>query len=205
MSGPKIYADVAQGSLEWSRLHWGRPTASQFHRFMKSDFTMRAADTVSTYLYERLAEKLMNHALPGFTSFATEQGTIREEQARPFYALEYDVDVQTVGFVETEDGRCGCSPDGLIGDNEGIEIKCPQPQTHVGYLDKGKVPPDYVQQVHGSLYVTGRKRWHFFSYCPAIGKHLRVIVDRDEEIMAKIATCLTEFYERFDATLKKLK
>lgn len=205
MSGPKIYADVAQGSLEWSRLHWGRPTASQFARFMTTKFELRDSTPVNTYLYERLAEKIMNHALPGFSSFATDQGTIREEQARPFYALEYDVDIRQVGFVESVDGRCGCSPDGLISEDEGIEIKCPQPQTHVGYLDKGKVPSDYIQQVHGSIYVTGRKRWHFFSYCPAIKKHLRVIVERDEEIMTKIGECLAEFYTRFDAALEKLK
>lgn len=202
---PLIHEDVLQGSYEWQKLHWGRPTASEFGQFMTSSFEYRTGEMPETYLNKKLAEKIMGHALPGFTSHSTEQGTLREEEAVPFFALEYDLPARRVGFVESSDRRCGCSPDALIGDDDGLEIKCPQADTHVGYLRKGNIPLAYVTQVYGSIFVSGRKRWHFFSYCPSIGSNLRIVVERDEEIMEKIATCLTEFYRRFDDAMKQLE
>jgi hypothetical protein len=130
----KIITDVEQGSVQWLKLRLGIPTASEFHQLMTPLFKAKEGETPKTYLAKKLAEAWRGEPLPGFSSYATEQGTIREEDARPWYALEYDVDVQQVGFVLSDDERCGCSPDGLIGEDSGLEIKCPNPDTHVKYL-----------------------------------------------------------------------
>lgn len=137
---PKIHEAVDQGGLEWVRLRLGRPTASEFHHIMTPLFKPKSGQGFETYLNKKLAEKWLGHALPGFNSFATEQGSILEEEAIPWYALEYDCDPRQVGFVESDDSRCGCSPDALIGEDEGLEIKCPFAETQVRYLRAGEVP-----------------------------------------------------------------
>ncbi len=140
----------------------------------------------------------MGVPLRGFGgSFATEQGEILEPQVRGWFELEHDCIIRQVSFVRTGDGKAGCSPDGLIGEDEGIEIKCPRPQTHVKYLRQGGLPKEYALQVHGSLFVTGRKRWHFLSYCRRFAP-LLITIERDEAVMAQLAAAV----DAFDADLK---
>lgn len=201
---PEILTKFDQGSLEWHKAKLGRPTASQFGDFMDSSFGYRAGKMPETYLFERLAERMTKRVLPNsFSSFSVEQGQLLEEEAIPFFEMETNLTTQRVGFVIGDDKRCGCSPDALISDDAGLEIKCPFPQTHLRYLDHGKLPSDYAWQVHGSLFVTGRKRWHFMSYHRGLPP-LHVIVERDESIMAKIGECLAKFYATFDAALQRL-
>jgi YqaJ-like recombinase protein len=199
----KIHDGFDQGSLRWMNLHLGRPTASGFDNIMTTDFEPRKGQMPETYMYKRLAEKIKGKALPGFTSYSVEQGQILEDEALPYFEIQTDLVTRRVAFVETDDGRAGCSPDALIGDNAGLEIKCPFAETHLKYLDYGVLPSDYAAQVHGSLWVTGRERWHFMSYHRGL-PHFHTIVERDEEIMQKIGDCLAKFYEKFDAALQRL-
>lgn len=199
----QIITNYQQGSLDWFNGKLGRPTASEFGEFMTTDFECRTGKGPETYLYERLAEKLTKKPLPNaFSSWSVERGQILEDEARPFFEMETGLTTRTVGFVIGEDGRCGCSPDALL-DRAGLEIKCPFPQTHLKYLDYGRVPPEYVTQVQGSLFVTGYDRWHFMSYHRGLPP-LIVTVERDEEVMGKINNCLRQFYIKFDAALQRL-
>lgn len=185
----------------------GIPTASEFSTFMTNSFESRTGEGVKTYLYQKLAEKWHGKPLPDFQSWAMEQGSILEDHAIPFYQLEFNERIRRVAFVSSDDKKCGCSPDGLIGDDEtggGIEIKCPYLKTHVKYLLEGKLPSDYVCQVHGSMFVTGRKWWRFMSYFRGHPPFV-ISVDRDEEIMRKIGVCIDQFNETFNAALTKLK
>lgn len=200
---PKIHTGCSQGELEWDMLRLGRPTASEFDQILTPEFRARTGEMPKSYLARKIAEKWYGKPLVGFSTWATEQGEFLEQEARPFYELEYGEEVKRVAFVETDDGRCGCSPDGLIGDDGGIEIKCPEAHTHVGYLLRGELPKDYVMQVHGSLYVTGRKWWRFFSYRRKFPP-LLLTVERDEEIMEKIDAALQTFYREFDLALEKI-
>jgi hypothetical protein len=194
---PTIHNEI-QGTIEWMRLRWGRPTASEFKNLMTAKFEQRDGEMPKTYLAEKVAEKILNHALPGFGgSFDTEQGQMVEDEARAWFELEV-ARIRQVGFVTSDDDRCGCSPDGLIGEDGGLELKCPLAQTHVKYLLAGGLPPEYAPQVHGSLYVTGRKEWTFMSYRRPFPPHI-VRVQRDPVIMYKIETALKAFYEKFDA------
>lgn len=197
---------VEQGTLEWLLLRLGKPTASEFHRFMTTKFEYRDGEMPKTYLYEKVAEARRRKGLPGKDggSWATEQGQLWEGKARATYEFESGHELRQVGFIEAQDGLSGCSPDGLCEEHGyGIEIKAPYPQTHVRYLDEGRVPLDYVNQVHGSMFVTGYKEWKFLSWNPD-EEQLLLTVPRDEEIMGKIGECIAEFLDRFNKIMTRL-
>lgn len=103
-----------------------------------------------------------------------QRGNALEPKAREFYQQHTGRKVYQLGFITHDEGGFGCSPDGLIRQEDrpyariqwGLEIKCPMPDKHVEYLLDGTLPDDYRFQVHGSMAVTGVRRWDFLSYCP---------------------------------------
>ena len=195
--------DVKQGSGEWIKLRLGLPTASEFDNLVTPEWKLRTGQGVDSYLYRKLAEKVMGVPLHDMSSWAQGQGSLLENEALPWFIFDRGVDVQRVGFCTTDDGLAGCSPDGLIGEEGGIEIKCPQPEAHLRYLMDGKLPKDYAAQVHGSLYVTGRKWWWFLSYSRQFAPFL-IRVERDEEIQMAIGKAIRIFNYNFQGKLEKI-
>lgn len=210
-------------TLEWGLARVGVFTASEFDSLITPLGEIRKGLGVETYLCKKLAERWIGGALPSAFSgnFVTEQGNVLEEQAIPFAEFEYGLKIHQVGFISTDCGRSGCSPDGLIdfdaskfsktgptpykltGDESGIEIKCPNLDTHIKYLLGNKLPTDYVAQVQGSMFITGCKTWHFLSFrrnLPA----LHLIINRDEEFCANLSQAIDEFTQRFDIAMEKL-
>jgi hypothetical protein len=196
--------DCKQGTPQWVTARLGIPTASEFDRLVTPQGKPRTGAGPRTYLMEKLAERLMGYPKNLGQSGPMEQGSIIESLARPWYEFTYDVKVQQVGFCVTDDGRCGCSPDGLIGEDGGIEIKSPETHTHLGYLLAGVVPDCYVAQVQGSLYVTGRKWWKFVSYSRHVPS-LVVHVEPDPAFQEGLKTALAAFAADFDAALAKIQ
>lgn len=196
--------ECTQGESEWLQARVGKVTASEADQLLTPEFKARTGEMPKTYLARKLAEKVLNRPLEGFSSFETEQGEILEMEARSWFAFEYPHKVRQVGFIEHDDGRCGCSPDALLDGDGGLEIKAPQPTNHVKYLLEGTLPKDYAVQVHFSMYVTGRPWWKFVSYRRKFRPFV-LTVNRDEKIMKAIQTTLETFYATFDAALAKLK
>jgi hypothetical protein len=198
--------DCLQGDAEWLACRVGKVTASEMHNLVTPKFAIKKGDGPTTYLYKKLAEAYRGCPLPGFSAWSTEQGEELEDEARKWFAFEYgDTErIQRVGFIEHDDGRCGCSPDALLGDEGGLELKCPEPTNHVRYLLDGVLPDDYAAQVHMSMYVTGRPWWKFVSYRRKFPAFV-LKVQRDERICAVIADALAQFYDRFDAAIQKLR
>lgn len=174
--------NVEQGSREWLQLHLGIPTAGGLDNLITPTFELRKGETPKTYVYKKVAEAWRGKPMIDLSasSYMMEQGLILESEAIPFWELTTGRKVTRVGFITTDDGRFGCSPDGIILDEPmngkllyastncnaiGIEIKCPSPHTHVKYLSEGVVPKEYVAQVYGSMFATGFKKWVFMSYC----------------------------------------
>lgn len=186
-------------------LRVGRVTASEMDSLVTPEFAIRKGEMPHTYLCTKLAEAWRGKPLPGFTSWATEQGQILEDEARSWYALEHDDHkIRNVGFIVGDDNRCGCSPDALLGEEGGLELKAPMAHTHCKYLINGTLPKEYAAQVHMSMYVTGRPWWRFVSYhrgYPALVLHVK----RDEAICAKISEALASFYKAFDEGMARLK
>lgn len=195
--------DVEQKSVEWMLLRSGIPTASEFDNLITPKFKAREGQTPQTYMASKLAEWWLGGPLAQFNSFDMEMGNVLEDEAIPWYELEFGTPVTRVGFITSDDGRIGCSPDGLIGDDGGIEIKCPAPQTHVKYLLGGNIPDDYLVQVYGSLYVSGRRWWKFLSYRRRFPP-LLITVERDEEIMEKIGGALDNWLDTFELAKKRM-
>jgi hypothetical protein len=199
--------DVEQGSAEWLQARVGMVTASELDQIVTPAFKPRTGEMPFTYLCMKAAEKLRGKPLAEevFSSRATEEGQMLEDEARKFYCFTHDSDrVHNAGFCVHDDERFGCSPDALIGDDSGLEIKCAYAKTHIKYLLKGELPPEYAAQVHGSMYATGRKSWRFFSYSRHLPPFL-LTVHRDEAIMEKIAAALAAFYSEFDTAMKTLR
>lgn len=196
--------DVSQRTLDWAMLHVGIPTASGLHNLLTPEFEIRKGEMPRTYMHLKLAEAWLKRPVLELSAFSIEQGEIMETEARPFFELETNQKVGEVGFITTDDGLFGCSPDGLIGGNSGLEIKCPSAQVHVKYLVNGELPKEYAAQIHGSMFVTGFPRWTFLSYRRNFPP-LILEVQREEGVMFKIAQALEKFHEQFEAAKLRLQ
>jgi len=195
--------DCKQGTPEWLSARLGVVTASEVGALVSPLGKVRTGEGPRSYLYKKLAERILGVPQSDFTSFAAEQGVIVEGEARAWFAFEHNTPVREVGFCTSDDGRIGFSPDGLIGEEGGIEIKSPQPARHIEYLLNGVVPEDYVLQVQFSLYVSGRAWWKFLSYSrqfPALVVH----VEPDAKLQDAIRSALDVFGHAFDGALAKL-
>lgn len=196
--------EVQQNSLEWLLVRSGIPTASEFDNLLTPEFEIRRGEMPKTYLARKVAEAWSGGPLPGFNTLDMDFGKILEEEAVPFFEFTTGETVDRVGFVTTDDGSIGCSPDGLVGELGGLEVKCPESQTHVKYLLNGKLPKEYAAQVHGSMFVTGRSYWHFLSYRRNFPP-LILTVHRDKEIQSKIAEALYAFLRQFRDAMSRLE
>jgi len=182
-----------QGSDEWLQARLGIVTASELDALISPLWQPRKGQGVQTYLAKKIAERWRGCPLNTWSGGSMEQGTLREDEARAWYALDQNVDVRQVGFITTDDGKMGCSPDGLMDDG-GIEIKCPEPHTHVGYLLEGDLPSEYRAQVYGSMLVTGLPRWRFLSYCRGFPP-LLLTIEADPKVQDTILGAVERFNE----------
>lgn len=199
-----LHTDIEQNSVDWSILRSGKITASEADSLLTPLGKVREGDGVNTYLNQKLTEIWTGGPLVALQGvFDVEQGKILEERAKPAFTLHTGITTQQVAFIESDDHRSGCSPDAMIGNESGCEIKCPRIDTHVGYVLGGVLPKIYAAQVQFSMYVTGCKNWHFFSYCRALPP-LHLVVARDDDFQESIEEALSAFVQRLDAGYEKL-
>lgn len=157
-----------QGSEEWLESRLGVVTASNFHKVVTS--TGARSKQFDEYSRRLAAEVVSGRAPETFKSEWMKRGNELEPSARLMYEFDSDCVVHETGIVYIDEKkRVGCSPDGLIEENNQIvgtlEIKCPSPWVHVEYLRKDCIPTKYIQQVQGALWVTGLEFCVFVSYC----------------------------------------
>ncbi|MFA5340158.1 MAG: lambda exonuclease family protein [Clostridia bacterium] len=157
------------------------------------------------YMMTLAAERLTGKGEVGFTTQAMLNGIEREAEARSLFEMAHDVEIKQVGLVYKDSLHlCHCSPDGLIGENSGFEVKNPLSKTHIKYLLDGKLPTEYFCQVQFSLYVTERESWWFMSHYPGI-KPLMIEVFRDEKWIEKVDKELTQFNEELLAMVECIR
>jgi hypothetical protein len=194
-----IIIECEQRSPEWFMAKLGVPSAGSFDKIVttKGEPSKQARQ----YIYQLAGEYVSGQHMETYSSFAMERGTALEDEARNLYEFQNGVEVQQIGFCRNE--LAGCSPDGLVGDDGGLEIKCPLIHTHVEYLLTRKLPSAYFQQVQGSLYVTGRKWWDFMSYYPGL-KPLLIRATPDIEFMVKLEAALREFNRELEETIQAI-
>lgn len=194
----KALWDIEQGSDAWHTCRIGNPGASGFSNIITS--TGKTSTSRQKYLYKLAGEVITQQKPQTYKSAAMQRGNELEPEAREVFEFVHGP-VQQCGLVYPDHSTdYHISPDGLMPEkSEGLEIKCPELQTAVEYLDKGKLPTTYKIQVQGSLMVTGYKAWWFVSYYPGL-KPLILKIERDEALIEKVRDAV----ELFCSDLKRL-
>lgn len=197
-----IVHDVQQGSQAWLDLHVGICTASRFHRLM-TEKTRKASkgEAVQKLACELAAEWMTGGAIDSATTQFMQRGLKLEQQAIAWYAFDRGMDVTPVGFITTDDGSAGCSPDGLIGDDATLEIKCPAPANHVGNLcDPDGFRDQYYAQCQGCLWICERQWSDLVSYHPTIPPVV-VRIERDENYINVLSEAVASVNAMVNAIL----
>lgn len=197
-----ITLDVEQGSPEWFAARLGIPTASNFSKII----TARGAkgDQERQYMNELLAEWLSGEPEESFNGHYMQQGRELEAEARDYLQFRLSMDIKQVGLVYKDERKLvSASPDGIISEDEGCEIKCPKGSTLVEYAMQNKLPSIYVPQVQGGLWVTGFKRWKFLCYHKNITPML-ITIERDEAYIKLLSNAVNDFIGRMLEKREKL-
>ena len=199
---------LVQGSDEWLRLRAGKVTASRLVDLLARTKTGPAASR-DNYKAELVIEILSGLPTEKFTSTAMQHGTETEPFARQAYASRVFDEVTEIGFVQHPTiERAGASPDGLVGDEGLIEIKCPNSFTHMQTLLSDKVPEKYIPQMQWQMACTGRLWCDFVSFDDRVPEPMQLFVQRVERDDLYIASCeesVRRFLEEVEETVKQLK
>jgi putative phage-type endonuclease len=187
---------MTQGTPEWHARRAGKVTASRFADVLSTVKVGEAAGRIK-YRWELVAERLTGEPVPQYTNKAMERGTALEPEARMAYEAQTGNVVTEVEFIDHPDvPLVGCSPDGLIDADGGLEIKCPEnPVIHVQTIHGG-MPTEHRAQVQGAMWVTGRAWWDFVSYDPRMPGKLQLYVERikrDEAYIERLAAEVKRF------------
>ena len=199
---------LEQRSPEWFGIRLGKVTASRV-----SDVIARTRTGYSTsranYAAQLICERLTGNPTEGFTNAAMQWGTDNEPLARDEYAFRVDTDVTELGFANhPKIDMSGASPDGLVGDDGLVEIKCPITATHIDILRTGSIADKYHVQMQWQMACTGRAWCDFVSYDPRLPEEMRLFVQRVPRDPARIATLEAEvraFLDEIDDTLDELR
>ena len=167
-----------QGSDQWFAARIGKVTASRV-----ADVLAKTKSGYSTsrdnYMAQLVCERLTGQREEFFTSAAMQHGTDTEPLARAAYESLKDVLVDEVGFVPHPSIiMAGASPDGLVGDNGLLEIKCPNTATHIDTLLSQTVPGKYNTQMQFQMACTDREWCDFVSFDNRLPEELQLFVKR---------------------------
>ena len=198
---------IEQGSPEWFEQRRGKVTASRIADIMaktKSGYSTSRQN----YLMQLLCERLTGKVEESFKSSAMQRGNDLEPEARNWYQLETGEIVEQVSFIDHPNiDDAGASPDGLVGNEGLIEIKCPNTATHIETLRSKKPSDRYYKQMQWQMACTGRKWCDFVSFDNRLPDNLAyfcVRIDRNEEAIAEIEAEVNKFLEELAVTQAEL-
>ena len=200
--------EVEQGSQEWHRMRAGRITASKVHDIIKKG---RAKGSYSaarqTYMNELIAQVCTGLLPDEITAKQMQWGKDNEPKALDLYDPFEEKQITQIAFIYSDDMRCGVSPDALVGDNGGLEIKCPW--TTSQYIDQllgGDPKPEYLTQMQFSLWLTKREFWDFANYDPRMKKaNIKVVRHLpDLELFKVFDEEIPKFIEDMDKKLNSI-
>ena len=198
---------MEQRSEEWFKARLGKVTASKLSDVMATTKSGESAYR-RTYRHQLVTERLTGKQTEIYINQAMQHGMDTEDEARDFYVFKY-ADVEEVGFIDhpTID-MAGASPDGLVGDDGLIEIKCRQPQNHTETLISHQIPSRYKLQMYWQMACTGRKWCDYVSYCPSFPESLKMVVIRlqwDDEQIKLLEESVTKFLTEVEDTVDFIK
>lgn len=200
-------SEIIQGSPEWRNIRLGKVTASRIPDLTAKTKTGWGASRAN-YMAELIVERLTGVPADGFTSAAMQWGTEKEPEARAAYEFHSLCEVDQIGFVHhPEISDSGASPDGLIGLDGLVEIKCPNSATHIETLLGKSVPGKYISQIQWQLRCTDRQWCDFVSFDPRMPESMRLFVQRvgrDDKAIASIEKDVREFLDEMAKKLAQL-
>lgn len=199
-----IIHDCVQGTEAWLKVRAAIPTASEISKILTPS-TMKLSGQADGYANKIAAERILGKHIVKFSgNHYTERGKELEPDALKLYEMRFEVDCEHVGFITNDNKTMGCSPDALVGKKKGLELKCPEADTHVGYLWDGVLPNEYKCQVQSSLFASGFEEWDFMSYYPELPPFI-ITVKPDLEFHEKLGVALIQFEELVQQKIKKIK
>jgi len=199
---------IEQRTTEWFAQRCGHLTASRIADMMARTQKGWGASRAN-YAAQLIAERLTGVAESGFTSAAMQHGIDTEAAARAAYGFMQDVEVIEAPFVlHPRLAWSGASPDGFVGDDGLIEIKCPNTATHITTLRGGEIPDKYIKQMQWQMACTGRNWCDFVSFDPRMPVEMQLHiqrVDRDNDLIAEIESAAIGFLDEIAATVAELE
>lgn len=200
--------EIVQGSPEWHALRLGKVTASRVADVIAKTKTGWGASRAN-YAAELVAERLSGAPAEKFTNAAMAWGTEKEPDARAAYEFYADATVELVGFVAHPTIRdAGASPDGRVGADGLVEIKCPNTATHIETLLGQAVPSKYVTQMQWQMACEGRQWCDFVSYDPRLPESMALFVrrvERDQAMIDMLEKEVSIFLREVDQTVAELR
>lgn len=195
-------ADAQQGSTMWQILKLGVISASNVNKAVAK----AGSETRNTYLAE-LCAQICTGTFDELNSKYLEWGNFHEDAARSYYEFSTGNEVTQLPFVFKDDSfRMGCSPDGIVNETKGVEIKCPFNAVHfVKFLVEDKIKSEYIWQYQYSLWVMDATHWDFVQYHPSMKKNpMKILtVEKDEKIFKIFDELIPKFIEDLDKMLAK--
>lgn len=199
---------IEQGTAEWHAERCGKATASKIADIIA---TTKSGPSTSrkNYLAQLVAERLTGTVAESYTNGAMQWGKDTEAQAREAYAFLKGIDVELAPFVDHPSvAMSGASPDGLVGSDGLLEIKCPYTATHIDTILTGKIDSKYITQMQWQMACTGRVWCDFVSFDPRMPEHLAIWVKRvprDSEMIEELEGAVRKFLAEVSETVKALE
>lgn len=197
----EIITDIEQNSEAWLRVRTGIPTASQFSTILAKGRDGGASVGRRTYMLKLAGEIITGEPMESFSSDHTERGHAMEAEARDLYSFHTGAQLYRVAFIKN--GRTGCSPDSLIGEDGGVEIKTKLPHLLAEVILKDEVPPEHKAQIQGTLWITKRAWWDIAIYWPKMPLFVRRVY-RDEPYIQRLATEVDRFNDELDDVVEQI-
>jgi len=191
-----------QQSPQWFQCKLGIPSAGSFSKILAKG----QGKTRKTYMLKLAADIITEEHRETYQNPHMERGNTQEDAARDEYSLITGRDVSQVGFIKK--GRIGCSPDGLVGAEGGIEVKCVIPEVQIETVMANKIPPGHISQIQGNIWICELEWMDFASYSPLIKNSNYMFIKRayrDEKIISNIEIEVVRFIQELDALVEKLK
>lgn len=171
---------MPQKSVEWNQIRLGKITGSDFHILMGDSVTRK------TKIFKKASEIITKQKCDAdFYNIHIERGIFLEDEAREIYEVVSGNDVDCVGFVEA-DSMLGCSPDGLIGEHSGLEIKCFDNHTFLQSFVDNKIKNEHLIQIQFNMLICNRSQWDYFIYNKNYHKKIIRTIYRDDALQEKI-------------------
>lgn len=199
---------MEQRSEEWFAIRLGKVTASRVADVVAKTKTGWGASRAN-YKAQLVCERLTGCVELGYTNGAMQWGIDHEADALATYSFRQDADVMEVGFVDHPlIDMTGASPDGLIGADGLVEVKCPISATHIETLLGQSVPSKYLYQIQWQLACTEREWCDFASFDPRVPPSMQLFVERvyrDHDLIKILERDVSDFLAEVDATVAELR